>query len=205
MTDETFLTVEEVEKLLQVTGRTLYRLIKNDNLPGFRVGRQWRFRKPEVEAWLRANARRLPASKEGPKSSRSGRRVLVVDDEEPIRKFLLKALATGDYELDAADNGATALEKLKANEFDLLITDLQMPGMSGLALIREARKLHPAIATVIITGHSTEAVAIEAINLGVAGYLTKPFRVHTILVRAARALGDPEPDAPAGTDFSPSN
>jgi len=203
MADDAFMTVEEVQKLLQVTGRTLYRLIRSDNLPGYRVGRQWRFRKPDVEAWLRANARRLAPS-EGQHARPSRRRVLVVDDQDSIRKFLVKALSLADYDTDAADSGAAAIEKLRAAEFDLLITDLQMPGMSGLQLIREARKLHPAVAVVIITGHSSEAIAIEAVNLGVAGYLTKPFRVQTILVRAARALGDPEPPAPPGDiDFSP--
>jgi excisionase family DNA binding protein len=195
--DDAFLTVEEVEKLLQVTGRTLYRLIKHDNLPGYRVGRQWRFRKPDVEAWLRANARRL-STRDGQAAQPAKRRVLIVDDQEPIRKFLVKALELANYEIETAEDGASALEQMRAAPFDLLVTDLQMPGMSGLALIREARKMAPKLAIVIITGHSTEAIAIEAINLGVGGYLTKPFRVHNILVKAARALGDPEPPAPAG-------
>jgi excisionase family DNA binding protein len=197
MSDDAYLTVEEVRELLQVTGRTLYRLIKHDNLPGYRVGRLWRFRKPDVDAWLRANARRLSV-RDGQAPQPAKRRVLVVDDQEPIRKFLVKALALADYDIDAAEDGATALEKMNAATFDLLVTDLQMPGMSGLALIREARKQHPKLAVVIITGHSTEAIAIEAVNLGVGGYLTKPFRVHNILVKAARALGDPEPPAPPG-------
>jgi excisionase family DNA binding protein len=195
--DDAFLTVEEVEKLLQVTGRTLYRLIKNDNLPGFRVGRQWRFRKPEVDAWLRVHARRV-SGRDGSSAQPAKRRVLIVDDQEPIRKFLVKALEFADYEIETAGDGAAALELIKSTPFDLLLTDLQMPGMGGLALIREARKLAPKLAIVIITGHSTEAIAIEALNLGVRGYVTKPFRVHNILVKAARALGDPEPPPPPG-------
>ena len=60
--------------------------------------------------------------------------------------------------------------------YDLLITDLKMPGVDGLTVIREARRLKADIPVIIITGFSTEASAIEAVNLGVSGYLTKPFR-----------------------------
>ena len=62
--------------------------------------------------------------------------------------------------------------------------------MDGLAVIREARRLRPTLPVVIITGYSTEASAIEAINLGVSGYLTKPFRVPKVLAVAAKALGE---------------
>ena len=103
-----------------------------------------------------------------------------------------KTLTMADYDVDAADDGPSAIEKLRAVEYDLLITDLKMPGMDGLTVIREARKLAPDLRVIIITGYSTEASAIEAINLGVSGYLTKPFRLPRILA-AARALGEPVP------------
>ena len=65
-----------------------------------------------------------------------------------------------------------------------------MPGIDGLAVIREARRLRPDLPVIIITGYSSEASAIEAIDLGVSGYLTKPFRVPKVLAAAAKALGD---------------
>ena len=74
--------------------------------------------------------------------------------------------------------------------YDLLITDLKMPGVDGLTVIREARRLKADIPIIIITGYSSEASAIEAANLGVSGYLTKPFRVPRVLSVAARALGE---------------
>ena len=82
------------------------------------------------------------------------------------------------------------LERLRIIPYDLLITDLKMPGVDGLAVIREARRLKADIPVIIITGFSTEASAIEAVNLGVAGYLTKPFRVPQVLAAAAKALGE---------------
>jgi CheY-like chemotaxis protein len=86
-------------------------------------------------------------------------------------------------------DGQTALGLLHSGRYDLLITDLKMPGMDGLTLIREARQLTPALPVVIITAYSTEASAIEAINLGVIGYLTKPFRITSLFSTAARVLG----------------
>jgi DNA-binding response OmpR family regulator len=65
-----------------------------------------------------------------------------------------------------------------------------MPGADGLSVIREARRYRPDLPIIIITGFSTEASAIEALNLGVSGYLTKPFRVPKVLATAAKALGE---------------
>ena len=95
-----------------------------------------------------------------------------------------------EYEVDLAPGGQEALERLHREQYDLLITDLRMPGVDGLTLIREARRFMPQLPIVIITGYSTEASAIEAINLGVNGYLTKPFRVPKVLSVAAKALGE---------------
>ena len=69
-------------------------------------------------------------------------------------------------------------------------TLLKMPGMDGLTVIREAKRYKADLPVIIITGFSTESSAIEAVNLGVAGYLTKPFRVPQVLAAAAKALGE---------------
>jgi DNA-binding response OmpR family regulator len=116
--------------------------------------------------------------------------VLVVDDESSIRELLQKTLALAEYDVDTAPDGRAALERLRLGNYDLLIADLKMPGMDGLTLIREAKRLKADLPVIIITGFSTESSAIEAVNLGVAGYLTKPFRVPQVLAAAARALGE---------------
>ena len=74
--------------------------------------------------------------------------------------------------------------------YDLLIMDLNIPGMDGLAVIHEARRLHRTLPLIIITAFSTEASAIEAANFGVSGYLTKPFKIPKVLSVAAKALGE---------------
>jgi excisionase family DNA binding protein len=204
MIDETFLTTEEVLEYLQVNLRTVYRLIKAGKIPAVRVGRQWRFRKRDIDAWLdsqrpRSGGRALPAAaapaggaapapRPAPGNARP--RVLVVDDEASIRDLLAKTLALAEYEVDVAPDGRAALDRMRMYPYDLLIADLKMPGMDGLTVIREAKRYKADLPVIIITGFSTENSAIEAVNLGVAGYLTKPFRVPQVLAAAAKALGE---------------
>lgn len=202
--DDVFLTTTEVIEYLQVNLRTVYRLLKAGKLPGVRVGRQWRFRKSDVDAWLESQRSSspvpgspvvLPATPEAgteavPTARASRRRVLIADDERAVREMLARALALADCDVQTVGDGLKGLEALRSGKYDLLITDLSMPGINGLEVVREARRLYPHLPVVIITGHSSEAAAIEAINLGVAGYLTKPFRIAKVLAVTAHALGD---------------
>lgn len=189
MTEETFLTTEEVLDYLHVNVRTIYRLIRAGKIPAVRIGRQWRFRRRDLDVWLRT----VRSSGDGERR----RRVLVVDDEEAVLTLFRKTFERAQYDVDTAGDGAAAIECLRANVYDLLVTDLQMPGVGGLSVIREARRLVSGLPVVIVTGRSTEASAIEAVNLGVSAYLTKPFRMGNIMAAAARALGDSEPTLPA--------
>jgi excisionase family DNA binding protein len=193
MLEEGFLTTEEVLDYLQVNLRTVYRLIKAGKIPAVRVGRQWRFRKTDIDAWLESQRPRTgrpprPARTVTPPAGRP--RVLVADDEPGVRDLLSKTLALAEYDVDVAADGRSAVDRLRILPYDLLITDLKMPGVDGLTVIREARRLKADIPIIIITGFPTEASAIEAVNLGVTGYLTKPFRIPRVLSVAAKALGE---------------
>jgi excisionase family DNA binding protein len=192
--NDTFLTTEEVLEYLQVNLRTIYRLIKAGKIPAVRVGRQWRFRKRDIDNWLDSQRPRVerPALVSSSSPVRSGhQRVLVVDDEASIRDLLSKTLALAEYEVDTAVDGANALDRMRVFAYDLLIADLRMPDMDGLTLIRHAKRMRPELPVVIVTGFPSESSAIEAVNLGVTGYLTKPFRVPQVLEKAAKALGTP--------------
>src|SRR3990170_1025545 len=196
MIDESFLTTDEVLEYLQVNLRTVYRLIKAGKIPAIRVGRQWRFRKRDIDAWLESQRPRggRPRGAASPVKSAVAAgarpRVLVVDDEATIRDLLSKTLALAEYDVDLAPDGRGAIDRLRMIPYDLLITDLRMPGVDGLTVIREARRLKADLPVIIITGFSNEASAIEAVNLGVSGYLTKPFRVPRVLAAASKALGE---------------
>lgn len=195
--DEVFLTTEEVLAYLQVNLRTVYRLIKAGKIPAVRVGRQWRFRKRDIDAWLDGQRSRSSGSGGGTAqpqgAARQGKlRVLVVDDEASIREMLSRTLALAQYDVDTAADATAALDRMRASAndpYDLMIADLKMPGMDGLSLIRQVKELKSNLPVIIITGFSSESSAIDAVNLGVAGYLTKPFRVPQVLEAAAKALG----------------
>ncbi|HEX5108190.1 MAG TPA: response regulator [Vicinamibacterales bacterium] len=188
--DDVFMTTEEVLEYLQVNLRTVYRLIKAGKIPAVRVGRQWRFRKRDIDAWLDGHRAVAPAAVRPPASEQTATaRVLVVDDESSIREMLARTLS--QYQVDTADDASSALRLLRSTTvpYDLMIADLKMPGVDGLSLIRQAKQICADLPIIIITGFSTKSSAIEAVNLGVAGYLTKPFQVSQVLAAAARAMG----------------
>ena len=186
-TDDTFLTTGEVLEYLNVNVRTVYRLIRARSIPAVRVGRQWRFRKRDLDSWL--ESQRLNEAK--PTAvSRSRSRILLVDDEESIRRLLSRMLESA-YDVEVAPDGEAAIRLLREPDthYDLLISDLNMPGMDGLSLIREAQRIDSTLPAIVITGYPSESTAIEALNLGVAGYLTKPFGTTQVMAAAAKALG----------------
>src|SRR6476646_6168917 len=128
MIDESFLTIEEVLEYLQVNLRTVYRLIKAGKIPAIRVGRQWRFRKRDIDAWLESQrprgGRPATAASGSPRAAigAAGRpRVLVVDDEASIRDLLSKTLALAEYDVDVAPDGRSALDRMRMYPYDLLI------------------------------------------------------------------------------------
>lgn len=191
-TEDVFLTTEEVLEYLQVNLRTIYRLIKAGKIPAVRVGRQWRFRKRDIDTWLDAQRVARPSDDSAVSHSGEGRRVLVVDDEPGIRDLLSRTLEMAEYEVEAMADGMSALHRLRATRdaYNLVIADLRMPGMDGLTLIREVKQINPQLPIIIITGFSSESAAIEAVNLGVSGYLTKPVGIPQVLAAAAKALGE---------------
>ncbi|BCR06655.1 Fis family transcriptional regulator [Desulfuromonas versatilis] len=124
-------------------------------------------------------------------------RILVVDDEAVIREGMRRILEKEGYQVDSKPSGHLGLEKLQEEEFDLVVTDLKMPGMSGLELLKAIRILQPEVPVIIITGYSTVETAVEAMRSGAFDYLAKPFtpvqiaeKVHKALEERATLLKD---------------
>jgi DNA-binding NtrC family response regulator len=115
-------------------------------------------------------------------------RILLVEDETNMVRTLTKILERKGYAVDAAGTGAAALQQLAEHSYDLVITDLNMPVMDGMQLLREmqARQFHPA--TIVLTGHGTIQTAVEAMKLGAGDYLIKPCHPDELLLVAARLL-----------------
>lgn len=116
-------------------------------------------------------------------------RILVVDDEKEIREFLNKALSRlGGYQVELAESGEEALQKLEKERFDLVLTDLKMPKMDGLQLITEIAKSKPETLTMMMTGHGTIDSALEAMKQGASDYLMKPLNLDELLLRIRKVL-----------------
>jgi len=108
------------------------------------------------------------------------KRVLVAEDNEKLRKMLVETLSSLDYFSYGVESGDQALEKLKKDHFDLLITDVKMPRMDGISLLKELKKIGKRIPVVMITAYPQVYSAQKALQEGADGYLSKPFRVEKI-------------------------
>jgi DNA-binding NtrC family response regulator len=102
-------------------------------------------------------------------------RILIVDDEKNIRLTIAQSLDPLGYEVMTALNGEDALKQLQAQEYDLILLDLRMPGMDGLEVLQRAVEMHPDIQIVILSAHGTVDNAVEAMKLGAVDFLQKPF------------------------------
>jgi two-component system NtrC family response regulator len=117
-----------------------------------------------------------------------GKRVLVVDDEENLRRVTQLKLQQAGYEAMTACDGAQALEVLAKNPQDLVITDLKMPGMSGMDLLRKVREEYPEIIVIVVTAFGTVESAVEAMKLGAFDYIIKPVNADALKLIVSRAL-----------------
>ncbi len=115
-------------------------------------------------------------------------RILIVDDEPPIRRFLRTALAAQTYRVEEADSGEAALDFLKRNPVDLVVLDLGLPGMDGLAVVRALRDGGSAVPIVILSSRDDEAGKVAALDLGADDYVAKPFGMEELSARIRAAL-----------------
>jgi two-component system, NtrC family, response regulator PilR len=115
-------------------------------------------------------------------------RILVVDDEESIREFLEIMLKKEGYEVTTAEDGAKAKEILAKKSFDLVISDLQMPQVTGLELLKYVKDSFPDVVFMMITAFGTTENAVEAMKMGAYDYITKPFKIDEVRLNIANAL-----------------
>lgn len=115
-------------------------------------------------------------------------RILVVDDEESIREFLEIMLKKEGYEVTLAEDGLRAKDLLTKKTFDMVISDLQMPGMTGLELLKHVKESYPELTFMMITAFGTTENAVEAMKMGAYDYLTKPFKIDEVRLNIYNAL-----------------
>jgi DNA-binding NtrC family response regulator len=112
--------------------------------------------------------------------------ILVVDDDENLRLVLQETLVSCGYTVDTAEKGSSALEKIKQRPYDLVITDLMMPGIKGIELISQGRKIRPNQGFLVISAYGTIETAVEAMQKGAFDFITKPFSISHIESRVQR-------------------
>jgi len=116
------------------------------------------------------------------------RTIHVIDDEPIIHDILSQILAAEGYEVEISASGEDALKKYESRNFDLVLLDLMMPGMSGLEVLRALRKIQPQAVIIIITAYASVESAIEAMKIGAFDYVQKPFKHEELLLTISRAL-----------------
>jgi two-component system NtrC family response regulator len=118
----------------------------------------------------------------------TGKRILVVDDEDSLRRVTQLRLNQAGYEASTAADGPEALQLLARNPQDLVLTDLKMPGMSGIELLQHIRNEYPEVIVIVVTAFGTIESAVEAMRLGAFDYLIKPVQADALRLVISRAL-----------------
>jgi len=115
-------------------------------------------------------------------------KILIVDDEEGLRLPLHTAFQAEGFDASLAANGVEALEKLRRGDFQVLLTDLMMPGMDGIELMEQAQRLFPDLVVILMSGYGTIETAVKALKGGAYDYMLKPFKLEEIMHAVRRAL-----------------
>jgi excisionase family DNA binding protein len=171
------LTIKDVAAYLKLPVSTVYRLAERRDLPGHKVGRQWRFHKTVLDDWFRQHAASTRAT------------ILVVDDEEAIRDVLVSALGNRQRRALTAASGEEALEILKRHDVDLVLLDLSMPGMNGVDTFREMQSIRPGLPVLIVTGYPDSELLTRALEIGPFTMIAKPVDLGQVQKIVDRIVG----------------
>jgi DNA-binding NtrC family response regulator len=114
-------------------------------------------------------------------------RVLIVDDEEKFSEPLAERLALRDYDVTTSQSGEDAVAKIKQYNYDVVVLDVLMPGMSGIETLSEIKKIKPLTEIIMLTGHATVEAAIEGMKLGATDFLMKPCETEDLVAKIHKA------------------
>jgi DNA-binding NtrC family response regulator len=118
---------------------------------------------------------------------KNGGKILVVDDDEIVREIIISLLSSEGYTLRSAKDGLDAIKILNKENINMVITDLRMPGADGIEVLKEAIKMDPDRAVIILTAYGTLDTALKAIGEGAYDYMTKPFKMEEMIIRVNNA------------------
>src|SRR5574341_550644 len=118
--------------------------------------------------------------------------ILVIEDDRKMRDGLVEILTDEGYGVESAENGQLGLDRIKKKDFDVVLTDLIMPVMGGMEVLREIRRLKPKTCVIIITAYGTIENTVEAMKIGASDYITKPFKIDEVQTKIRKVLAEAE-------------
>lgn len=161
------LDVRDAAEYLRINDQTLRRLAREGDVPAFKVGRSWRFKREHLDDWA-ASQNRTNGDAGGPK------RILVADDEEVVRALVSDALRLEGFEVDTAVDGIEAVEQMRVEPADLVFLDLKMPRMNGVDALRVINDEFGPLPVVILTGYPDSDMLQKALLICQVTLLAKP-------------------------------
>ncbi|MFZ1058296.1 MAG: response regulator [Candidatus Rokuibacteriota bacterium] len=159
-------TIGDVAAYLKLPISTVYRLAERREIPGHKVGRQWRFQRPVIDEWLRKRSEMRTAT------------ILVADDDDDVRQVLVEALEGPARRLLQAKNGVEAVQLATGAPVDLVVLDLLMPEMDGVEAYRRIHAARPELPVVIVTGHTESDLMLKVLEIGPFTVLQKPLDIQ---------------------------
>ena len=173
--EEKFFTLDEISKYLNISKSTLYKLSQTGKIPSVKIGKQLRFRKSSIDNWITAKENRKPLTE-----NQKPKHILLIDDDQLVLKTIARFLQMHGYKVEPVESGEEALKRVYESNFNLIITDIRMPGLNGIETIKRIRELNhvqnrPAVREIVITGYADSQIEQEAERLGIKDFIYKPF------------------------------
>ncbi len=118
--------------------------------------------------------------------------ILVIEDDKKMRDGLVEILKDKGYHVESAENGQSGIDTISKKDFDAVLTDLIMPAVGGMDVLRETKRMKPKTSVIIITGFGTIENAVEALKAGASDYITKPFKIDEVQIKIRKVLAETE-------------
>lgn len=118
--------------------------------------------------------------------------ILIIEDDKKMRDGLVELLTEEGYSVESAENGQLGLDKIKKKDFDVALTDLVMPEMGGMEVLREIKRIKPKTCVILITAYGTIENTVEAMKVGASDYITKPFKIDEVQTKIRKVLAEME-------------
>lgn len=171
------LNAKEAADFLRAHVETIRRLARKGDIPAYKIGKDWRFRRDALMDWSETYRWHLKAHV-----------VLVIDNDAGVRKLLKRFLEVDGYRVCLASDGAEGLACLNKESVDLILLDLEMPGMNGPAFLREFRKEQGTLPVIVVTGYMNGDLMVEAMKYGPLTLLAKPINREQLIQAVHAAL-----------------